>query len=77
MAETIDPKAYVERAAELMGLTIEAEAKGRVIANFANYLALYEQIRSFTPGQEAEPLAVYRPEVAGPKGRGTASEPLP
>ena len=61
MAEPFDPAAYVERAAELMGLAIEAEAKGRVAANFANYLAFYEQVRGFAPGQEVEPLAVYRP----------------
>ncbi len=56
-----DAEAYVDHAAALLGVGIDPALRPGVVANFAQFMALFERIDGFEPCESSDPPAVYRP----------------
>ncbi len=56
-----DPTAYVDHAAQLLGLAIAPGNLGAVVANFRNLMDLIEAVRGAAEVPPDDPLALFRP----------------
>ena len=56
-----DAEAFVDRAAAVLGIGIDPALRLGVVANFAQFMALFERIDGFEPSDSPDPPAVYRP----------------
>ena len=60
-AAATDPSAYVDHAAELLGLAIAPRNHAAVVANFRNLMDLAEAVRGAAGIPPDDPLTLFRP----------------
>ena len=56
-----DAEAFVDHAAAVLGVEIDPALRPAVVANFAQFISLFERIDGFEPPEPPDPPAVYRP----------------
>lgn len=60
-ASEFDSEAYVDVAAQLIGLSIDPAHRPGVVLNFGRIAEMAALVMVFPLGDESEPAAVYRP----------------
>lgn len=56
-----DAEAFVDHAAAMLGVEIDPALRPAVVANFAQFISLFERIDGFEEPEFPDPPAVYRP----------------
>lgn len=56
-----DAEAFVDRAAAVLGVGIDPALRPAVVANFAQFMALFARIDGFEPPESPDPPAVFEP----------------
>ena len=59
--ETFDPEAYVDAAAQLLGLTIDPAHRPGVVLNLRRIAEMAALVMEFPLPEETEPAPVYQP----------------
>ena len=59
--QLVDPKAYVDAAAALIGLTIDPAHRPGVVVNLERIAQMAALVMEFPLPDEAEPAPVFRP----------------
>ena len=56
-----DAEGFVDHAAAVVGVAIDPALRPAVVANFAQFMTLFERVDGFEAPESPDPAAVYRP----------------